>query len=712
MSHGDGPVALSEWVELEGTDEGRLLVVRTPLEPLPSDAIEEIRGERLDPDFEAANVSVQLVLGLDGKDRLYVVLPTTVEWAVPFSVNAPFVQDPTRTGIKEPALSTLNRWLLRRAGRLAGETLVDWVSSGNVPVADRVGAYELLGPVNPSRDTVGGSAAADVAETMRETISEKPVLLAHGGVVVKANRALDMPPELDGVWTTEGACQVFADVETHVLDASVPARYRDKLGAWGLLDRLDRASLIEVLSRDGVSVPRPSQEGVLKLWAYLEGAARPSWHSPWLQTIHAVPVAEAASLMRPTEVVVPDASVADFDEEDWRFLSEFLPIIDWDWVNATGLLTGAATAAQSAADHVPEARSLWKRFGFESGVGRDGLVARVAAVLSERDMLPQHGVHLAHTAARIGATAPQDFPYLTEAGAWTSAAEGVISPGFGFSYLLPQDWLRQRLLNSLYEDGLEAEALREWRQWEMSPKSRLRAFASPERRASREYGRHNIEALYTARGGTGRITYPYQRPIFVVVDHDLPTVVWRHWEQVSATDTNIWARVIEAIGRSWTYCRAALELELQQEGSRYVQKLQTGRLPAAWLHCLRGISCLPDEFGRMTLPGTLLRHTADTAFLHDIEPFVHPDLDRTELHELLDSLGVRSDPSNATTLLGRLRALAQAPQPPEDALLRLYAALDRLVARLPGDRAAEVKEVFEQEPVIRTEDGAWSACDG
>ena len=49
---------------------------------------------------------------LGAKGRLYVVLPTGVETALPFACNAPFIQDPARLKIKDPETSPTNRWLL------------------------------------------------------------------------------------------------------------------------------------------------------------------------------------------------------------------------------------------------------------------------------------------------------------------------------------------------------------------------------------------------------------------------------------------------------------------------------------------------------------------------------------------------------------------------------------------------------------------------
>ena len=117
---GDGPLSDSEWMGLNGAEGERFLIVRSALEDFPSDALAEIRQERLlgaDQEMAFPPCKVELVLGAPG--RLYVVLPTGVETALPFACNAPFIQDPARMRIKDPETSPTNQWLLERTGRLA-----------------------------------------------------------------------------------------------------------------------------------------------------------------------------------------------------------------------------------------------------------------------------------------------------------------------------------------------------------------------------------------------------------------------------------------------------------------------------------------------------------------------------------------------------------------------------------------------------------------
>ena len=119
-SLGSGPVPESEWMALNGDADAPHLLVRSEDEAFPDEALEEIRRERLlgnGEDVDLPPCKVEIVSGAAG--RLYVVLPTGVETALPFACNAPFIQDPSRREIRSPDSSPTNRWLLQRLGKLA-----------------------------------------------------------------------------------------------------------------------------------------------------------------------------------------------------------------------------------------------------------------------------------------------------------------------------------------------------------------------------------------------------------------------------------------------------------------------------------------------------------------------------------------------------------------------------------------------------------------
>jgi hypothetical protein len=84
-SLGPGPAPNTEWMVRAENPERILLVASFEYEPFPSDAVHEIRDERLaagDQELEFPPCRVEIVLGAKG--RLYVVLPTGVETVLPY----------------------------------------------------------------------------------------------------------------------------------------------------------------------------------------------------------------------------------------------------------------------------------------------------------------------------------------------------------------------------------------------------------------------------------------------------------------------------------------------------------------------------------------------------------------------------------------------------------------------------------------------------
>ena len=120
---GAGPIEGAEWMSVSNTPSKAYLLIRSSEEEFPEDALDEIEDERMTADEEVTfpPCRVEMVLGMEG--RLFVVLPTGVLTQLPFACNAPFIQDPARMKIKDPALSPANGWLLRRVGELAADAI-------------------------------------------------------------------------------------------------------------------------------------------------------------------------------------------------------------------------------------------------------------------------------------------------------------------------------------------------------------------------------------------------------------------------------------------------------------------------------------------------------------------------------------------------------------------------------------------------------------
>jgi hypothetical protein len=205
QSLGPGPIAESEWMALDKADKPFLLM-RSAEEAFPTDALGEIREERMlgaDESGDFPPCRVEIVLGAKG--RLYVVLPTGVETALPFACNAPFIQDPARLKIKDPETSPTNCWLLKRAGELAASAMMEWLEQAKTSSRDRADAYGLLPDVDREATTLEGSCGAIVELAFADSIDDRPILLTEDGVLVAAAAAIAVPQPIFDIWPADQA---------------------------------------------------------------------------------------------------------------------------------------------------------------------------------------------------------------------------------------------------------------------------------------------------------------------------------------------------------------------------------------------------------------------------------------------------------------------------------------------------------------------------
>ena len=699
-----GPAPHSRWVELRGASTERVLLVRSPEMAVPAEALEEIRQERSDPSFELPAVSVDIVVGLPAPDRIYVVLPTTVELPMPFSCNAPFIQDPARSGIKDPVNSSLNRWLLERIGTLAAETLSAWVANTTLPLDERAEAYgNLLPDLHPPGSSAGAIAARQITAGIAEALRGAEIVLTTDGALVVGESALELPSDLAQVWTSRDALRLLGDGKTSILASEVAEVHRRRLALWAGLTRTSQQDIIARL-RTAPLVPCPALDRLTPLWAFLEPALQNNQWQEWIRELQIVPVRGEPGLRRASEVTTFGEDGDKLADEDWEFLRSLMRALDPAWASLlvpVGKEPGKHDATLRAAAQVLKYLKLDETASVAQLVSR-GLSTQGATF----DVAV--GVRLARIAAMADIQLDGQFRYRTEKGQWRTAAEGLVLRGGVYEDLFPSAWAEAHCLHSAYEEGLSSEKLRIWRDWMASPKSRVRGFPLPEEREGHHYGQDAARQGCAARGVKEFLYFHLATPRIIVSDRDFPVDFWRHWHSLSHNDRSVYARVVDAIGSAWDSAMAgAAKAAMYQDGTQYRRKVSGSDMPASWLHQLRGLPCVLNQHGAPCLPSTLLRHTADTSFLHAAEDFVHPEVDRAVMHPLLDLLGVRTQAFGADRLLDRLRALARTATVQTHAVHPLYTALDQLVARLPADAVRGIRDVFAKEALALGDDLAW-----
>lgn len=703
---GSGPVAGSERVKLTGCGDHDLLIFRSLEEPFPDDAIREIRQERDTEDLHLAPSRVELVVGLSGEQRLYVVLPTRVSVELPFSCNAPFLQDPARTAIKAPSTSPTNRWLLRRLGELAGNVLRDWLGSATLALDVRASAYCLLPEKEAEGDSLGTDATSAICEGFSEATGEAALLLTTDGLLVKKADCIAPPAEAFSVWTPAELLEVFGDGQKHVVVQMVTEQSRRRLESWKLLDRPDADALVNRLA-SGRQVRRPADLGrLLSLWCLVQKAVRYDYGGQQRRRLALVPVEALTILLPANDVVRLSSKKETISDESWSFLVDLVRVIDRQWVEYLG---------ESAGEHgaIGVGRQLLRDLNLERSSDVNEVVGNACRSLFARtDVGLQECVQIAHVIAALDARTPTEFLCVTRDGRRRKPSDGVVAAlAPNMEELLPPEWSGSHVLHDDYFRESASCSKREWQTWVVSPKSGFAPFAVIAEKVVPYWRRNEVVCLIESRQAERPRSYPYARGSFRFYDFDFDEALLKHWQENANDAPDVWAQVLERVvlAPDW-YWKDRTHAKLKQLGNTYERDVSCGPIPSAWIAWFSALPCLADTQGTPRVPAELYLRSPETEPLMGVEPFVRAELDMEATKPLLRLLGVRDTPAGLDKLLGRLRALAGAPNPLPllHEITKWYGALDRVLARCESEGLEEIRRTFREERLILTASGDWA----
>ncbi|GIW84839.1 MAG: hypothetical protein KatS3mg107_0499 [Gemmataceae bacterium] len=712
-SDGPGPTANSEWLTLHGT-RTRVLLIRSEEEPFPQEALDELREERLLREAEELAsfppCRVEIALGADG--GLFAVLPTGVEPQLPFACNGPFVQDPGRTGIKDPEVSPTNRWLLRRIGRLAAETMLAWLQRAELPEEERARAYSLLPSTARTRSgTLAGSCAVAVRAAFDERIRGEPYVLTTEGELARAGEAIAVPAPLLDVWSGPQVAAMFARAGTPVAskhigrEAAAELAQRRAVRTYSVEDFVERVRY--------TSPPRPdSLAQVVQLWAFLWEPIR-RWWLPQPKELRIVPVEGREALLAAEQVLRLDRSGSLGSSDEHAFLSKLVNIMDRELGQYLGRDAPAGDAqADIDEDTRRRARDVLEHLGLDEPTDRAKAIDLAAQTLFAGSVVDHtSAVALAQLAAKWGVRVGKSFRYITRSGAVRNPEEVLYDPDGTVEDLLPPA-AREVLLSDDYSAELFCSAP-EWREWLRSGKAGVRRFPLPSNEKRWVYGRQFIEEELARRGISGNLEYRYVTHDFVIEDYDWREEYWRYWEEREGEQPAIWAAILDLVAEEIAAGDAVLSARaFQVSTSRRERPVVSERIPARWILRLREKPCLRDTEGFCRLPAALLRRTPQTEPFIGIEPFVERTMDSEKTADLLDLLGVSTQPPSPEWLIVRLEALAKAQRPPAAELEKLYRRLDDLVATCSREDLERVRERFRTGKLIYSTSGTWETARG
>ena len=712
---GVGPVPHSERVKLTGRESFEVIIIRSDEESFPDDAIEEIRNERItgEADFQLPPCRVEIVLGLPDEQRLYVILPTEVRHSLPFSCNAPFIQDPARIGIKDPSISPTNRWLLERLGRLTAQAMITWLENHEMPIAIRAGAYELL-PLPIDQDArTDLPCEAIIKELFLLTIHDHKILLSVTGETESVDLCIAPPRVFYSVWTSDQLVRIFDTEANSVLAAEVTTHHRERLSSWKWLKTFQIPDILKRFNTPG-AIPKPENwVSLFTLWDYvLTKLHNHLWGDQWTK-LHILPVMGLNVLLSSDTVVRTSVGKLVVAEEDWAFFSGHLHVLDPSWITYISDLQKQNNKTGKDLPKGEIAQQILSKVGLERATSVDTLVIRAYASLLQQKEIPSPTmIRFTHIIASLDANVPDNFSYLTREGKLHTLQEGVALDMSGIlEQILPEDYAEKYLLNDSYFTGFSSCTEKDWVAWATSEKSNLATFVGFTEKCDRVFSRKKLQEFIEAHHGTmpADNKFKLRSSDFFINDYDFIPSLLTHWGNLEKSDPQLWTKIVRLIAldptKTW---KNRLSPELSQMGRDYKYTVDCGELKATWIIKLQSLPCLEDTKGLSRKPTELLLRSKETESQFGIAPFVHQDLDTEDTKDLIKALGVRSSPVSPETIVQRIKIFSGQPNPPVYELVTLYMAIDSMLPRCNTQELSALQQIFAMETLIFTDQGGWA----
>ncbi len=704
----EGPVKNSWWVSLKtGHASREVLIINSPFLEVSEEIQQEVKEERNDPEFYVPPLQINLILGLD-RQQIYEVLPTNVELELPFSINAPFIQDPARTGIKDPLTSPMNAWLLKSAGEFAARSFLEWLSNPNLSLKERAQAYNLLpDPEVDQNNTISAECSQQIVNVFAQVVEGQDLLLTSSGSLSNQAECLGLDSELLRVWKSEDLISKFGNGHSFVLAEQISDETREKLEKWNLITRIPPRQILEHLTQES-AMPTPGLEGLKQLWDYVKIHLDkiPSYYekNDILKRIKIIPAWGRKNLYSAEEVMIPSKKDKQLTNREFAFLQRHLILMDENWYVHIQNLQKKQNELLPL-DH--RVLSLFNELWLKSATSLERVIREAAKNIFSLSDPSEDGLIIARIIARLDLQVPDEFKYLCADGTWRSFHEVVLVDVPESKRLLPP-FHPQHFVSNLYEQGLSGVDLSNWLRWKNSGKSRLHKFITPCQKEINIYHREELERFYIQRSGQSFCSFPLKSNNFEIEDWDFSDEVWQYWQTLSETDPQIWSDILRLICEDWKNdWDKYTKVEVHQIGYYNYHILDSKQVLPAWIMKLREKPCVPDTYSRFRFPSELYIRNQYTAALEKVELFVHPDFDKPDFLTLLRLLGVREKPEDARKLIERLRALANSSKTPLAEIFRIYDALEQVIPFLPKEEKESVQKIFSQEKLIISEEKQW-----
>lgn len=717
-SFGLGPVPNTEWLALHDNDDETFLIARSAPEPFPDEALAEIRQERMlniEEDAEFPPCVIEIVLGVEG--RLFVVLPTGVKTELPFACNAPFIQDPARLKIKDPETSPTNRWLLERAGKLAGEVMLEWLRLSDIDPVERARAYDLMPDVDRKDSSLEGTCGTLVEMAFAEAIEDQELLLTDEGRLTASEQSIIIPRAIFDVWPSAQAAALLNDDGRPALSRHVSDENRRKLVNWRVVEEIDDQGVLDALQSKHLPKPE-SWRHLLNLWAYIAPTITGFLYGGREEGLCIVPVQGKEILCAADEVVRLGEKKLLPSEDDWRFLGDRLSVLNQNWLRYLTEQRRVAEVNENAklSESVDAAYAVLESISLEEPSDTGKVIDQVAADFFGREKVAlADAIRMAQIAAKLGAGVGATFCFVCQDRRLRSIGKTILFDADGtLELLLPEEWSESRLLHPDYLKSYTSCTREEWRQWVSGGRSGLQTFVPFTETSSGYMPQKNTEKELNRRQFTGVFEPRYKNPWFYFSDWDFEEDIWKHWEGLAEEDSSLWGKIAEKIlmepQRFWSGSLSATVTEEASNG--HTRRVIRDGLAPEWILKLREKECLRDTHGVYRKPAELLRRTPETEALRDVELFVDAHLDTPSAAPLLELLGVSAAPTGPDKLLSRLKTLSKANKPEIHEVEKWYRRLDQLIDSCSTEDFSTIRNTFSKERLVLTETGKWENTSG
>jgi hypothetical protein len=721
---GPGPVQNSKYMCLKSENDIDVLVITSDSEKLPDNALEEIAEERgLTDDtgikaFSESEVVVQLVLSTDMETRLFTVLPTGIFPKVAFSCNAPFIQDPSRKEIKEPSNSPTNQWLLTRIGSLAHDSMMEWLENESMDMPTRARAYQLFILPVASSQTLSQACTWWMQKGFGKNFdADRPFLLGCDGRLHRANKVVSLPDEILDTWEPDAALNIFAPEKKGVLSREVSADTLSIMHEHGFVESFNNKTIARrLLDAEESTIIRPlSLINLVNLYAYLHYSLRYEWSlRNECEKLPVVPAEGYDYLLPARELLNPPKTISALDNSDWDFLLAWIDVVDPSWLKLMAECKSRIQEKESLNDEEAKyhkAIQTFDKIHLTSRSSLQDIFSKAAKEIIEVDDCGAECIRLAHIAAKANLSVPNDFYYLCQNGKWESISilplNGLCS---SLPKLLPQNYFDQYVISDDYRQDLQGLEIDKWNKWIADPsKSRLHHFLLPGKKIVKLIGTEMVIQTCRERSCPEPKRYPLQSREFELEDFFWPEELWQIWQEKALEEENFWTHIGKAVVRGYSKTWKDIEEAKICQLGTVKKHLVAENLEAEWLHRLKSMPCLPDEYNNPHTSAELLRATPATMPLQNIESFIHPDLDKPEYDEILELLGVRNQPESYDKLLERLSILSRTSTVPSSKITDLFRALDRVVHRMPPEDVENLRHRFLSDPLVYTSENSWAS---